>query len=318
MTKLHIAYGDDYLDWRLGTNHPTNPERALLATDLLINELGEDNIEIVLPEVDESDVEKLYSIHLPEYVDEVVYGGISNDWVGENKVLGVTALKMFAGTARLVEKMIAGEVKVAFNPQGAKHHAHYDYSHGFCVFNDLAWAGKEFAKAGLKAMYVDWDAHHGDGVEELLYDTPILTASIHDGTGYPGTGRDGHDEKSSVYNWALPAYSGDVEFCQAMDEIAKIADEYQPDVILLATGADGHKTDPLASLQFDYDGYNYASNVIARIANKYANGRVLIGGAGGYQPHTHTPAIWTEVVSTIYRSVTNPRLGVSDLTTTAK
>jgi acetoin utilization protein AcuC len=309
MTKLHIAYGSDYLDWRLGENHPTNPERALLATDLLIEELGEDSIEIVLPKFNEDDVDKLYTIHSPEYVDEVILDGISNDWVGENRVLGLTALKMFAGTARLVEKMLAGEVKVAFNPQGAKHHAHYDYSNGFCVFNDLAWAAKEFAKAGLKAMYIDWDAHHGDGVEELLYDTPIVTASIHDGTAYPGTGRDGHDEKNSVYNWALPRGAGDVEFGQAIDEIRELADLYKPDVILLATGADGHKTDPLASLEFDYAGYRYASQAVAEIANKYADGRVLIGGAGGYQALTHTPAIWSEVVSTIYR-------GVSNLTTT--
>lgn len=309
MTKLHIAYGNDYLDWRLGVNHPTNPERALFATELLTEELGEDNIEIVLPKFNEDDIDRLYSIHSPEYVDEVVLDGIANDWVGENRVLGLTALKMFAGTARLVEKMLAGEAKVAFNPQGAKHHAHYDYSHGFCVFNDLAWSAKEFAKAGLKPLYIDWDAHHGDGVEELLFDTPIVTASIHDSTSYPGTGLDGHDTKNFAYNWALPSGAGDVEFGKAIDEIRELADWYKPDVILLATGADGHKTDPLASLQFDYAGYRYASLAVAEIANKYADGRVLIGGAGGYQAHTHTPAIWSEVVSTIYR-------GVSDLTTT--
>ena len=300
MTKLHIAYGDDYLNWRLGEGHPTNPERALLATDLLIDKLGEDSIEIVVPKYTEDDIDELYSIHHPDYVDAVILEGRSNDWSGANRVLGVTALKMFAGTVRLVEKMLAGETRVAFNPQGAKHHAHYNYSSGFCVFNDIAWAGKEFAKHGLKTMYIDWDAHHGDGVEALLYKTYIPTMSIHDSTAFPGTGRNGHDEKNSVYNWALPRGAGNVEFAQAMDDIRELADKYQPDVVLLATGADGHKTDPLASLQFDYDGYEYASSVVADIANTYSQGRVLIGGAGGYQPHTHTPSIWSEVVSSIY------------------
>jgi acetoin utilization deacetylase AcuC-like enzyme len=73
---------------------------------------------------------------------------LTNEWEGVKPELGLTALKMFAGTARLVEKMIAGEVQVGFNPQGAKHHAHYDYSSGFCVFNDFAWAAKKFAEAG--------------------------------------------------------------------------------------------------------------------------------------------------------------------------
>jgi acetoin utilization protein AcuC len=85
-----------------------------------------------------------------------------------------------------------------------------------------------------------------------------------------------------------------------MDDIRELADKYKPDVVLLATGADGHKTDPLSSLNFDYAGYEYASSIVADIANTYAQGRVLIGGAGGYQPHTHTPSIWAEVVSSVF------------------
>ena len=307
MTELHIAYGNDYLDWQLGEGHPTNPERALLATDLLINKLGKDSVKIVAPKHTDADIKELHKVHHPAYIQEVLLG-LSDEWEGTKTELGLTALKMFAGTARLVEKIIAGEIQIGFNPQGAKHHAHYDYSSGFCVFNDFAWAGKKFGEAGLKTMYIDWDAHHGDGVEALLYHTDIPTMSIHDGTVFPGTGLEGHDEKNSVYNWALPRGAGNLEFAKAMDDIRELADKYQPDVVLLATGADGHKTDPLASLQFDYDGYAYASDIVADIANTYAQGRVLIGGAGGYQPHTHTPSIWAEVVANVYE-----KTGVSKL-----
>jgi hypothetical protein len=38
----------------------------------------------------------------------------------------------------------------------------------------------------------------------------------------------------------------------------------------------------------------------ASLAIKHSKGRVLIGGAGGYQPLDHTPEIWFQVVSTIY------------------
>jgi acetoin utilization protein AcuC len=195
--------------------------------------------------------------------------------------------------------MLQGEATVAFNPQGAKHHAQYSHSAGFCVFNDMAWSAHEFARHGLKPMYIDWDAHHGDGVENLLRATPYLTASIHDGTIYPGTGL-ANEPENFVYNWALPRGSGDKEFGEAIDEISELADSYQPDVILLATGADGHKTDPLSTINFDYEGYAYASQVVAEIAKKHTEGRVLIGGAGGYQPHSHTPRIWAQVVTDIY------------------
>jgi acetoin utilization protein AcuC len=300
MNKLHIAYGHKYLDWRLSEKHPTNPERATLATAFIEHKLGKSEVFLVEPLVLDTDIDSLHEIHDRQYVNEVIFGGVSGEWSGKDKNLGETALAMFSGTARLVEKMLAGEAQVAFNPQGAKHHAQYNRSGGFCVFNDFAWAAQEFTKHGMKVMYIDWDAHHGDGVEALLYNTPIATASIHDGVIYPGTGRDGHDPKSFVFNWALPEDSGDEEFKKAIDELENIADKYQPDVILLATGADGHETDPLSTINFTYDGYRYASDAVARIANTYSKGRVLIGGAGGYQPHTHTPRIWAQVVADIY------------------
>ena len=130
-----------------------------------------------------------------------------------------------------------------------------------------------------------------------------MTASIHDGTIFPGTGVSGHDTENLAYNWALKSGAGDTEFMDAIDEIEVIANEYKPDIILLATGADAHETDPLSSTKFTYKGYEYASKVVARIARNHTEGRILIGGAGGYQPHTHTPRIWSEVVSTIYREI---------------
>ena len=304
MGKLHVAYDDIYLDWKLGNgdgSHPTNPIRAKLALKLLSEDY---DVEIVKPNADIIDKGRLQLIHDNAYISRVLDAGHCGEWHPDDKHKGHVALEMFAGTVRLVEKMLSFEAQVAFNPQGAKHHAQYDHSSGFCVFNDMAWAARQFTDVGYKVMYIDWDAHHGDGVENLLYDFPdIVTCSIHDGTVFPGTGRDGHNPEQGVYNWALPESSGDYEFMNAMNDIEDLADTVKPDIILLAAGADGHKTDPLATLQFDYPGYKYASQTVARIANKYAQGRVLIGGAGGYQPTVHTPAIWAGVVSWIYDDV---------------
>ena len=202
------------------------------------------------------------------------------------------------------EKILSGEAQVAFNPQGAKHHAAYDSSSGFCVFNDMAWAALHFNAKGAKVMYIDWDAHHGDGVENLLADDPdLVTCSIHDATIFPGTGLDGHTPELGIYNWALDPASGDDVFIRAMGEIEQLADTIKPDVVLLATGADAHKTDPLSTLQFDYPGYDYAARAVGRIASSYADGRLLIGGAGGYQPCDHTPLIWSKVVSAAHDEI---------------
>ena len=301
--KLFVAYGDVYLDWVLSEEHPTNPVRAQKAVSFLGKRFPND-VEIVEPKIKKTDRGSLLEVHDKIYVDEVLDRGSSHEWSGESLKLGKTALSMFAGTARLTELMLRGEARVAFNPQGAKHHAHYDSSGGFCVFNDMAWAAKQFAKAGLKPMYIDWDAHHGDGVEELLFDTDILTCSIHEANAYPFTGIKSYP-KNRAFNWALPSESGDAEFARAMIDIKALADEYKPDVVLLATGADAHKTDRLSTLKFDYAGYSYASSIVSEIVIKHAQGRVLIGGAGGYQPHTHTPMIWSQVVGDIYVSTRN-------------
>jgi acetoin utilization protein AcuC len=309
--KLHIAYGDDYLKWQLGSgdgSHPTKPIRAKLATEYLVSELGSDVV-VIEPEVDAGDRERLESIHSPAYVAEVLDKGVCHDWVGEKPELGQVALQMFAGTARLVEKMIAGEIRVGFNPQGAKHHAQYGWSEGFCVFNDHAWAALEFQKAGLRPVYIDWDVNAGDGVQNLLEDSGIPTFSIHGHGIYPihsDTWLRNQDENylyqnidKEFYNYALQPGEGDDAFAWAIDDIAEKLEAYKPDVILLATGADGHEGE-YWGLKYTYDGYHYASKVVADLANRFTDGRVLIGGAGGYQAETHTPRIWANVVSDIY------------------
>ena len=313
--KLTVAYGDNYLNWNLGSgdgSHPTQPIRAKIATDYIVDELGADNVEIIEPEFRPEDREKIESIHDKGYVSEVIDSGQSWDWTGERPEMGQTAAEMFAGTARLVEKMIAGETQVGFNPQGAKHHAQYDHSEGFCVFNDHAWAAKEFVKNGFRVVYIDWDVNAGDGVQNLLADTDIPTFSIHGHRIYPThsdtwiseAGEEENyvysNEDNHWYNYCLQQEQGDEAFKWAIDLIAEKVAEYKPDVILLATGADGHEGEDWG-LKYTYDGYHYAAGVIADLANKYSDGRVLIGGAGGYQPYTHTPRVWANVVKDIYQ-----------------
>ena len=128
MTKLHVAYDDVYLDWKLGSadfEHPTNPIRAKYATELLAET---HDIQIVKPDIHALDRDRVESIHDPSYVSRLLDAGHCGEWRPDNPYLGKVALHMFAGTVRLVEKMLNEDVKVAFNPQGAKHHAQYNRS----------------------------------------------------------------------------------------------------------------------------------------------------------------------------------------------
>jgi acetoin utilization protein AcuC len=320
---LHVAYSDQYLGWRLGSgdgNHPTNPIRAQLVTTMLVEELGE-AVTIVDPAaVDLVEVRRaVESIHDPRYVSEVIDDGASDEWSGHRPEMGRTALTMFAGTHTLVAGVLAGSFKVGFNPQGAKHHAAFATSAGFCVFNDMAWAATAFSNAGLRPLYIDWDIHAGDGVQHLLENTTIPTLSVHNHSLYPGDAETinrerarenqrhtAHDVDRAIYNWGVNPGDGDEALLWAIQEMRAVIDEYQPGVILLATGADGHSGEGnLGNINnYSYAGFEQAALMVSSAANAHANGRVLIGGAGGYQPLDHTPRIWANVVETIYAHVT--------------
>jgi acetoin utilization deacetylase AcuC-like enzyme len=71
--------------------------------------------------------------------------------------------------------------------------------------------------------------------------------------------------------------------------------------VLVAIGADGHATDPLSTLQYSYDGYRSAAEALGRLAAVHG-APVLMGGAGGYQPTTHTPQVWATFVARLCAS----------------
>jgi acetoin utilization protein AcuC len=314
---LVITYSDTYQDWLLGAgdgSHAANPVRAKLATELLAERLGK-GVKVANPTprgTATSDRAKLDYTHNPAYVARTL-GGESSEWYYKSKKTAAAGFAMFRGTIRAVELILAGKANVVFNPQGAKHHARFAQGSGFCVFNDMAYAALAFKAAGLKPLYIDWDIHAGDGVYQMLKGTEIPTISIHHQGIYPGdagiqsldgTRREVVDGENHAFGLNVLGGDGDDVFMAAIDRAAEIIDEYQPDVILLAAGADGHVgVGNLGAIaNYTKAGFKYAAEMVARKATEYANGRVLIGGAGGYQPLKETPETWALVVETIYNN----------------
>jgi acetoin utilization protein AcuC len=314
LQKLKVIYTDLYLKWQLGDgdgSHPTNPVRAELATQMLTEKYGEDVVVVdpIDPAKEGSDMDALRETHDEKFIEEVL-AGRSGEWTGTKPELGQTALAMFKGTIRAVEAILSG-VKVVFNPQGAKHHAKYDRSSGFCVFNDMTYAALALQAKGLRPLYIDWDIHAGDGVAEMLSGTGIPRISIHGGNNFPYDRRyqvpfgECHDEADHCYNFNVGSFDGDEVFMECIDKAREIIEAYKPDVILLAAGADGHTgLDNLSGTNtYTAVGFTYAAEMVAEMAIKHADGRVLIGGAGGYQPYKETPETWALVVGTIFDRV---------------
>ena len=300
---ITLAYSPKYLNW---TGSHASPQRAHLAVEHIKARAAVEGIDIrsITPMLDKKGArDALQTVHSAQYIDKVFAG---QDTAHADTVLqGRTATIMFQGTRVLVDQIEADGFKsqVYFNPQGAKHHAMRSHSSGFCVFNDHAWAAHHFAEMGLKVAYLDWDAHHGDGVEALTKRSPqIMTASIHQHGIFPGTGNRSM-QKYNALNYPLYAGDGDTELIEAMEDALYAIHDFEPDVLLVAAGADGYVTDPLAQLEYTLEGFTEAAKLTGQFAHDLSI-PVLVGGAGGYTPLTHTPVIWAEVVHALHGELT--------------
>lgn len=291
--KVTVAYDDRLLGWQLGKGHPTNPERARNAIHML-GQLGADLVvQDVFPAVRTRTA--IEEVHSPKYVEDTLEGWNSEWGSVQRPDLGEVAKLMFQGTVQCVTQL-ENEGGIYFSPQGAKHHAAYAHGSGFCVFNDFAWAALHLAKAGERVLYLDTDAHHGDGMEALTYgNTDVMTCSIHDSTIFPGTGWY-NVPGQRVYNWPLEAGCGDADLVACVREALMLAEGFDPTVVLVAVGGDGHAQDPLSTLEYSYEGYRVIGDMVGEFALE-RDAPVLIGGAGGYKPQMETPACWASFVA---------------------
>jgi len=241
---------------------------------------------------------ELSRVHSSEYIDEVLENHVTGQWSGRRPDLSELAALFAGGTLVALDALLTGKAKTAIHFPGAKHHAQYDYSSGFCVFADFALAAdiatKDFYR---KVAILDFDAHHGDGTENLTAENPnVLSYSIHEKGIFPGTGNNNSSEKF-VYNFPLGAESGegdigkgDEALLKGVVEFCRLADQFNTDLIFVAAGADGHSEDPLSSLQFTIAGYEAVAKCLRK---KFPNTPILVGGAGGYLPDSRTPEVWT-------------------------
>jgi acetoin utilization protein AcuC len=315
--KAALVWDPTFTQYRFRPDHPFNPKRLELSVSL-IEELGlldGDRYQMVLPR--EATDAELLRVHSPEYLDTVkrlsrpgadrgdaLRWGLATD---DNPVFPgmheITAT-VVGGTLRAAEMVMSGEVRRAFAIAGGLHHAHRDRASGFCVYSDLgaaiAWLREEI---GARVLYIDYDAHHGDGVQGLFYSDPeVLTLSLHESGRYlfPGTGFvDELGEGAGYgYSWNVPMEpnSEDETWLEIYRQlIGEVAEAFRPDVIVLQNGCDAHALDPLTHLRCTTRLYEETVRISSQIADEYCDGRIIATGGGGYAVWTVVPRAWAIV-----------------------
>lgn len=211
------------------------------------------------------------------------------------------ALLSAGGCVETCKNVASGQVKNAFaiiRPPG--HHAEYDTPMGFCLFNNVPIAAKvcqnEYPDTCRKILILDWDVHHGNGVQNMFYDDPnVLYISLHvydNGDFYPGKPDnpmipdgdidkvgDGPGQGRNV-NIGWPSQGmGDGEYLAAFQKIVMpIAQEFNPDMVIISAGFDAADGDELGGCFVTPPCYAHMTHMLMSLAA----GKVAVCLEGGY------------------------------------
>jgi acetoin utilization protein AcuC len=188
-----------------------------------------------------------------------------------------------AGGVMLAARL-TGQGGIVHCPGGGTHHGRRDRASGFCYVNDAVLGLLAWLDQGLtNIVYLDIDAHHGDGVQDAFHDDPrVFTISIHEAGRWPHTGAAEDRAGGAARNLPVPQGFNDSEMRYLMENaVLPLIRARRPQAIMLQAGADGLEEDPLARLSLS----NNAHAAIAAALPDLAPRLVVLGG-GGYNPFT--------------------------------
>jgi len=315
---LAVLYSDGYLAYDFGHAHALREVRVRLACELIRSSGLFDGRATLLnptPALEES----ILRVHERRYVDAVKQLGMSPKeeayefglGPGDNPIfpgMYESSALQAGGTVQACELVATGQRARAYNLGGGFHHAMPSKASGFCIFNDVAIGLKHILDRGLvhRVLYVDIDAHHGDGVQHIFYDDPrVLTISLHEdgrflfpGTGFTDEIGQGNGRGYAV-NVPLPPYTRDASYLYAVTEIVPpLARAYRPDLVFTQTGADATYLDPLAHLKLTSRTYEAFGNLIDGLTQELCASRWVAATGGGYDVAA-CARMWTLIASTM-------------------
>lgn len=216
------------------------------------------------------------------------------------------------GCVLAVDQVLSGQAQnafVAMRPPG--HHAETQTSMGFCLFGNVAIAAKHALENQVlsRVAVVDFDVHHGNGTQDLLWDEPrALFASTHQMPLYPGTGaaqeRGAHGQ---ILNVPLnPNSGGDAMRAAYTGAVLPALAQHKPDLILISAGFDAHMADPLANLNWTTDDFVWLTHQLCDAADTLCEGRVVSTLEGGYDLEALAASVAAHVTVLMERGETKP------------
>ena len=289
-----ILYRDELKEYDFGPGHPFRGERFKLFMELLKHRLPSDDY-YQIRAAEPATTEDLLKICDQDYIDftreyfHAAHGG----WVGyyenfnryhslDNKPMGIPgdveeAARLIVGQAKAACDLVqSGRYKKVLSLGGGLHHAKRRFGEGFCIYNDVAFAGLYLVEKYQlsRVMVLDTDAHAGNGTAEYFRANPhILFVDIHQDprTIYPGTGFTSdigvERGKGLTVNIPMPVRAGDVSYIRVFDEIVlPLCNEFEPELIIRNGGSDPYFDDGLTHLGMTIAGFRTMGEKVRKMA----------------------------------------------------
>lgn len=291
--KTGIVYDERYLNHKTG-NHPESPERLAAIYEYLKDKEIFKKLKKIKPYP--SPVKVVEYIHNINYIKSVKHlsemggGMLDMDTVLSRETYDI-ALLAVGGVLAAIDAVMDRVVKNAFcliRPPG--HHALPDRGMGFCIFNNIAIGARYLQKEYNieRVAIIDWDVHHGNGTQDAFYRDPsVFYFSLHQFPHYPGTGdikEDGLNEGKG-YTMNAPLRPG-AEFATYKEILENhflpAIVKFSADFILISSGFDAHRDDPLSSVNLQTEDYHHITKLVVSCAEETCKGRIVSVLEGGY------------------------------------
>jgi acetoin utilization protein AcuC len=291
MMPLFIGH-EIYRDSSYGRSHPLHIPRVSACMDLC-RALG------WLPEAQfveslRATPAQLGRFHSAEYVAALLRAeaeqAVSPE-VAERHHIGINGNPIYPEVFRRPATAAGGSIQAArlvrdggvvYHPAGGTHHGRPDRASGFCYLNDPVLGILEALDAGIgPVLYLDIDAHHGDGVQDAFHDDGrVFTLSIHEAGRWPRTGPVDDRAGGAARNLPVPRGLNDCEMDFLTDAvILPLAEALAPALIMIQGGCDALADDPQSGLLLS----NRALWRVVESLRPMAPRLIVLGG-GGYNP----------------------------------
>ena len=295
MTTLLLTH-PCFVQHDTGVGHPERPDRMRAIDKVLSHELFKDLRREEAPLRD--DVEEAIALAHPRAYIEWVKSArpaegeppahLDPDTLLSSKSWEPALRAVGAGLEavdRVMDKS-SGIANVFCQVRPCGHHAEAQRAMGFCIFANVAIAGLYARKkhGAERIAVVDFDVHHGNGTQDIFWsDKDLYLGSTHQMPLYPGTGALSETGVGNIWNAPLRPGDGGDKFREAFElRIIPALRNFGPDLVLISAGFDAHQDDPLANLRLLEPDFAWATNEIAEIAARHAQGRLVSMLEGGY------------------------------------